>query len=161
MKTILITCAFIILGITRVNAQKIRMVDRHWVSAMSQNNSDTTYVINFWATWCKPCVEELPNFEKLNAAYQDKKVIVILVSCDFKKQLESRVIPFVKNKNLKSDVRFMNETDPNSWIDRVDSRFTGAIPSTLIINGAKEFRFFKEGETTYEELETTIKPLIQ
>lgn len=142
-------------------AQKIQMVDRNWVTSISQNNSDTTYVVNFWATWCKPCVEELPHFEKLNTTYKDQKVKVILVSCDFSKQLDSRVIPFVKNKNLHSDIRFMNETDPNTWIERVDSRFTGAIPATLIINGAKDFRFFKEGETTYEELETTIKPLIK
>jgi thiol-disulfide isomerase/thioredoxin len=141
-------------------AQTVKLVDRNWISAMSQNNSDTTYIINFWATWCKPCVEELPSFEKLNETYKDQKVKVILVSCDFKKQLDSRVIPFIKNKKMRSEVVLMNETDPNNWIERVDSRFSGSIPATLIINGKKDFRYFKEGETTFDELETIIKPVV-
>jgi thiol-disulfide isomerase/thioredoxin len=144
-----------------VKAQKVEMVDRNWISRMSQNNSDTTYVVNFWATWCKPCVEEIPHFEKLNALYAHQKVKVILVSCDFRKQLESRVLPFIKNKKIESKVVFMNETNPDTWIDKVDSKFTGAIPATLIINGKKDFRYFNEGETTFETLEAIVKPLTQ
>lgn len=158
---ILMVTMILMLGIKTTTAQNIQLVDREWVTAMGQNKSDTVYVINFWATWCKPCIEELPHFEKLNSAYQHQKVKVILVSCDFTKQLDSRVVPFVKNKNLKSDVRFMNETDPNTWIDRVDPQFSGAIPATLILKGSSNFRTFKEGETNYEELEQIIKPLIQ
>ncbi len=152
---LLIICAY------STKAQKVQLVDRNWINHMSQNNSDTTYIINFWATWCKPCVEEMPAFEKLTKEYKDKKVKVILVSCDFKKQLDSRVIPFINEKNIQSTVVFMNETDPNTWIERVDSKFSGAIPATLIINGKKDFRFFKEGETNYEELESIVKPLTQ
>ena len=141
-------------------AQNIQLVDRNWISAISQNNSDTTYVINFWATWCKPCIEELPAFEKLHAMYKNEKVKVILVSCDFMKQLNSKVRPFVKKQNLQSTILFMYEPDPNTWIEKLDSRFTGAIPATLILNGQKDFRYFKEGETTFDELHLIIKPLI-
>lgn len=144
-----------------VKAQRVELVDRNWIAHMSQNNSDTTYIINFWATWCKPCVEEIPHFEKLNATYKNQKVKVIMVSCDFKKQLETRVIPFIKNKKMESKVVFMNEINPDTWIDKVDSKFTGAIPATLILNGSKDFRYFNEGETTFEQLETIVKPLIQ
>jgi len=142
-------------------AQNIQLVDRNWISTISQNNSDTTYVINFWATWCKPCVEELPAFEKLHVMYKNEKVKVILVSCDFMKQLNSKVRPFVKKQHLQSTIVFMYETDPNTWIEKLDSRFTGAIPATLILNGQKDFRYFKEGETTFDELHLIIKPLIQ
>ena len=141
-------------------AQKIELVNRDWITQMSQNKSDTTYVINFWATWCKPCVEEIPHFEKLHSTYKNQKVKVIMVSCDFKKQLETRVIPFVQNKKMETTVVFMNETNPNNWIDKVDEKFSGAIPATLIINGSSNFRYFSEGETTYEILEQVIKPLI-
>jgi hypothetical protein len=54
----------------------------------------------------------------------------------------------------------MNKPNPNNWIDKVDEKFTGAIPATLIINGSSNFRYFSEGETTYERLEQVIKPLI-
>jgi len=156
-----ITLLLIISFYSQMQAQEIGLVNRNWVAAMSLNNSDTTYVINFWATWCKPCVDELPAFEKIGEQYKDEKVKILLVSCDFKKQLTQRVVPFVKQKKLKSSVVLMDESDPNSWIEKVDSRFTGAIPATLIINGKKDFRFFKEGEISFDELNTIIKPLTQ
>ena len=45
--------------------------------------SGKVYLIDFWATWCKPCIKELPAFEELNARYQDKGLKVVLVSLDF------------------------------------------------------------------------------
>lgn len=151
---------FVTFTIYQTKAQKVGLVNKEWIAAISQNTSDTTYIINFWATWCKPCVEELPAFETIQKKYKDQKVKVILVSCDFKKQLDLRVVPFIKTNGLKSEVVLMNETDPNNWIERVDSRFSGAIPATLIVNGSKQFRFFKEGEITLTELDTIVSPLI-
>ena len=60
--------------------------------------NDTTYVINFWATWCGPCVKEMPYIDSLNDHYKGQKVKVILVSLDFKKQIESRLIPYLNKK---------------------------------------------------------------
>lgn len=148
-----------LLAFNSINAQ-VRMVNAEWISHMSKNKSDTVYVINFWATWCKPCIEELPYFEQLTAKYANQKLKVILVSCDFKKQIESRLIPFTKQKNIMSEVVFMNETNPDTWIGLVDKRFSGAIPATLIIKGDTGFRHFSEGETTFEELDHIVKPLI-
>ena len=59
-----------------------------------QQQNDTTYVINFWSTWCAPCVKELPYFEQVNQKYTNRKVKVILVSLDFPKQLETKLKPF-------------------------------------------------------------------
>lgn len=161
MKKLALIIIILLAGLPAAFAQKVELVDRNWITRMSQNNSDTTYVINFWATWCKPCVEEIPYFEKLNSTYKDKKVKVIMVSCDFKKQLDTRVIPFIQNKKMLSKVVFMDESNPDNWIGKVDSKFTGAIPATLIINGSKDFRYFSEGETTFEKLEAIVKPIIQ
>lgn len=117
--------------------------------------NDTTYVINFWATWCKPCVAELPNFEKLNIQYKSKKVKVILVSLDMKKQVESALIPFIKRKSLQSEVILLNDPDANSWIEKVDSKWSGALPGTMIYN--KNTRQFYEQSFSYEALENEIK----
>src|SRR5690242_18603794 len=64
------------------------------------SNSDTLYVVNFWATWCGPCVKELPNFDKLQMDYKDKPLKVLLVSMDFKSKLNAAVIPFVKKRKI-------------------------------------------------------------
>lgn len=115
-----------------------------------RRHNDTTYIVNFWATWCAPCIAELPYFEKLNAEYKDQKVKVILVSLDFKKQIETGLLPFVKNKNIKSQVVHLGDPDANSWIGKVDSSWSGAIPATLIYN--KEKRYFYEQSFTYQQL---------
>jgi len=98
-----------------------------------QQKNDTTYVINFWATWCAPCVKELPYFEKLNQKYTDKKVKVILVSQDFSKQLEKKLKPFLEKNKLQSEVLVLIDPDANSWIDKVNPAWSGAIPATVII----------------------------
>lgn len=120
---------------------------------LTQKN-DTTYVVNFWATWCVPCVEELPHFEKLNEKYKDNKVKVLLVSIDMHKMVEDRLIPFIKKNNIKSDVVLLRDPDSNSWIPKVDSTWSGAIPATVIYN--KDRRKFYEKSFTYEELEKEV-----
>lgn len=121
---------------------------------LNQKN-DTLYVINFWATWCVPCVKELPHFEKLNTKYKSGKFKMLLVSLDFPKLLESRVIPFIKNKNLNAEVLLLNDPDANSWIEKVASEWTGAIPATIIYKN--DIRKFYEKSFTEEELETEIR----
>jgi len=104
----------------QVHGQGVRVVDYSQLSDVMSMNNDTTYVINFWATWCKPCVAEMPYFEELHRVTKGQKVRVLLVSLDFPSQLESRVIPFVEVRGLKPEVFLLNVGDPNKWIDKVD-----------------------------------------
>jgi thiol-disulfide isomerase/thioredoxin len=120
---------------------------------LTQKN-DTTYVVNFWATWCVPCVEELPNFEKINANYKENKVKVVLVSLDMVKMIEGKLLPFIKNKQIKSEVLLLRDPDADSWIPKVDSTWSGAIPATVIYNA--DNRKFYEKSFTYDELEKEI-----
>ncbi len=115
---------------------------------------DSTYVVNFWATWCQPCIEELPHFERLHSEYSDEKVKVLLVSMDMTKQVESRLIPYIDKNNLKSEVVHLSDPDADSWINKVDSTWSGAIPATLIYNRSK--RQFYEKSFTYPELQSEI-----
>ncbi|WP_235894406.1 TlpA disulfide reductase family protein [Flavobacterium zepuense] len=119
-----------------------------------KQKNDTTYVVNFWATWCVPCVEELPNFEKINAKYKENKVKVILVSLDMAKMVETKLLPFINQKQIKSQVLLLRDPDADSWIPKVDSTWSGAIPATLIYN--KDMRKFYERSFTYDELEKEI-----
>lgn len=97
-------------------------------------DNDTTYLINFWATWCKPCVEEMPYIEKINREYADKKVKVVLVSLDFKRLAEKKLIPFIEEHNIQSDVRLLADGFTSKWIDRVSSYWDGAIPYSVVYN---------------------------
>lgn len=115
-----------------------------------RHNDDTIYVINFWATWCAPCVKELPNFQEIHDTYSTKNVKVILVSLDFPDKLKSTLIPFVKNRNLSPQVILLDDPDENSWIPKIDESWSGAIPATLIYN--KNKRAFYEQSFTKENL---------
>jgi thiol-disulfide isomerase/thioredoxin len=119
--------------------------------------SDTTFVVNFWATWCAPCVKELPNFEQLRAANAGKKVKVLLVSLDYASQLDKKVKPFVKQRGLKSEVVLLNEPDPNEYIDKVDAKWSGALPFTLIVNNTTKQRLTFEKELSQTELATALR----
>jgi thiol-disulfide isomerase/thioredoxin len=114
-------------------------------------------VINFWATWCAPCVKELPLFEKINTE-QSAGVSVTLVSLDFADQVE-KVNSFITRKKLQSPVILLDNIDYNSWIDRVDTNWSGAIPATLIINPKTGHRKFIGKELKEGELEEAIKEL--
>ena len=92
------------------------------------------HIINFWATWCKPCVEELPYFEMINSQYSNEDVTVTLVSLDMPSMVDGHVIPFVKKNQIKSDVILLDDPKQNRWIPKVDKDWSGAIPATIIIN---------------------------
>ncbi len=121
-------------------------------------NNDTTYIVNFWATWCIPCVKELPYFEELNTKYADKNVKVCLVSLDFPESVQSRLIPFITKKNIKSKIVLLADSKTNKWIDKVDPAWSGAIPITLFLKG-KEKHFYEKNYHTTKELETDLLKL--
>ncbi len=126
-------------------------LERHYF----QNKNDSIYIINFWATWCKPCVKELPAFEKIASNCSDKKVKVLLVSLDFINKMDSQVVPFLKKNNIQSEVVLLDDGDANSWIPKVSPEWSGAIPATVIYKN--DTRKFYEQSFTFEELETELK----
>ncbi len=132
----------------------IPVYDEEGIQYYLEKADDKVHVVNFWATWCKPCVEELPDFERLNAEYKDKGVEVTLVSMDFEEQFESKLLPYVK-ENLKSNVIVVLPEKENEFPDVVSKNWSGALPATLIYN--KDKRFFIGGKTNYEELVEQIE----
>jgi thiol-disulfide isomerase/thioredoxin len=151
-------CVFLLLVLSSVSyGQNVKLLTVNQLQERIKNGKDSTYVVNFWATWCAPCVKELPHFEKLQAEFKSEKLAVLLVSVDFKSKLNSAVIPFVKRKNMKNEVFLLNESSPQEYIDRIEPTWSGSIPATIFIKGDK--RKFLETELTYEQLLTEYKKL--
>src|SRR5471030_1759528 len=90
-------------------SQNINVIKITDLEKRIKNNSDTTYIVNFWATWCAPCVKELPDFDSINKVYKGQQVKVLLVSMDFKEDLRSKLIPFIKEKKITSEVNLLDE----------------------------------------------------
>jgi thiol-disulfide isomerase/thioredoxin len=135
--------------------QKVRLLSIDQLYQRTEQGKDSIYIVNFWATWCAPCIKELPHFERLKEEYQSEKLAVLLVSVDFKSKLQSTVIPFVDRKKLKNEVFLLNESDPQEYIDKVHPTWSGSIPATLFISDKK--RKFVESELNYDQLITEYK----
>lgn len=131
-------------------AQNIPIIKQAELYDLLAKQDDTLRVVNFWATWCGPCVQELPHFEKLQRNHHEKPLKVVLVSLDFPSQLQKRVVPFVKKRKLTSTVLLLDGGDPNQWIDRVEPRWSGSIPATLFLYRGK--RLFYEGQLSEADL---------
>ena len=141
-------------------AQQVELVQFGRLQTLLEQVSDTTYIINFWATWCKPCVAELPVFEELNQQYAGQKVKILLISIDFAKDMQTRVVPFVERWQITTPVWLLNEPDYDSWINKVSQRWSGAIPATLILNNKKRKRIFFEQPLEYDQLEKELREFL-
>lgn len=117
-----------------------------------------TYVVNFWATWCKPCVKEIPYFEKLQSTYSSQELEVVLVSLDFPSKVDSQLLPFLEERHLRSQVILLDDPHQNRWIPKIDKDWSGAIPATLIFNANR--RSFYEKSFTFMSLEAELQDFL-
>lgn len=131
------------------------------LQALMQPNPDTVRIINFWATTCRPCIEEMPSFDRFHREYSlskdgQKPVQVLFVSLDFKRDIETKVVPFVKKRGIQAPVVFLGPPK-SAEIDGVDASWSGSMPATLIIGTKAGQRSFYEKKMEYDELKDFVK----
>src|SRR3954468_16129413 len=149
MKNFLIVIVILSLNFT-VLSQQVHLITINELNNRIYKGRDTTFIINFWAVSCAPCIKELPYFEKLTDQFKKEKLKVLLINVDFKSELNSSVIPFVKRKKLRNEIFLLDEENQQEYIERIDSNWSGSIPATLIIKNTK--RKFFEKDLSYDEL---------
>jgi thiol-disulfide isomerase/thioredoxin len=136
----------------------IPVFDFDAIEPLFRKNNDTLYIYNFWATWCVPCIKEMPYFEDVNESYSDKKVRVILVNLDYSEEIESKLIPYMVENDIRSRVVNLDDQDANSWIPKVDPEWDGAIPATLMKKNNR--REFITGSLTHKDLLTKVNEFL-
>ena len=138
-----------------INAQTTAVYKIDGLLKRIHNSSDTTYIVNFWATWCKPCVAELPEFEKLHTAkYHNVKVLLICM--DFKEELNKKVKTFLDKNKYTAEVILLDEVNGNDFINKISEKWSGAIPATLVTKRNPWSNEFIEGKITAEKLAAMI-----
>lgn len=124
--------------------------------------TDSVLVVNFWATWCAPCVAELPEFVHLDSVIKAQKLParILMVSFDFKRDLQSKLIPFVSERIPALGCVLFSDSDTDAFIGSVDKEWSGSLPATLIIKQSGTCRTFMERQVSREELEQLVKSCI-
>ena len=150
--------SFLVFSENGKSETEVKVVDFKQLQPLLEKKNDTIYVVNFWATWCAPCIKEIPYFEQFGEKYREKKVKVLMVSLDMRNQLETKVIPFIEKEKMKNEVILLDDPKFNDWIPLVEKSWNGAIPATLIYGNG--FREFYPKELIFAELEEIVEPLL-
>jgi thiol-disulfide isomerase/thioredoxin len=155
----LLFIVFTVCCLQSLQAQEIRKLKIDQLMKMIDTAS-TPLVINFFATWCGPCIREIPWFEKHIAA-SNKKVKLLLVSIDFADDYPRAITMFIKKQAFKSQVVWLNETDADIFCPPVDKSWDGAIPVTLMVNNSKKYRQFYGQQLPEEKFKLELAKLLQ
>jgi thiol-disulfide isomerase/thioredoxin len=150
-------------GSTSIDTPKdsltIQIMDYDELKPLLELNNDTTYVFNFWATWCLPCVKELPYFIQLDSVYREEPFRLVLVSLDFKKDYLRKLQPFVRERGIQEHVIVLEDHRSDYWINDIDRSWGGSIPATLVYKGKKR-AFFERTFHHVNELSDIVKPFL-
>jgi thiol-disulfide isomerase/thioredoxin len=120
-------------------------------------DNDTVYVVNFWATFCRPCVGEIPYFISLVKKYEKQKVKLLLVSLDLPSYYPARIRAFAAQRRFNVPLAWLDETNADVFCPMIDPRWSGAIPATLIVNHKTGYRKFFEDEMKASEFERELQ----
>ena len=153
---ILLLCWFGGLAAEAQSVQKIRITELADYIAQC----DHPLIINFWATFCVPCVKEIPYFQSTVGRYKDKGVELILVSLDLPDYYPAKIAAFARKSDLTARILWLNETDADYFCPKVDSGWSGGIPCSLFINNATHYRRFFDRQLTDAQVEPAIREMI-
>jgi thiol-disulfide isomerase/thioredoxin len=123
--------------------------------------SDHPLVVNFWATWCAPCIEEIPYFQEEVKKHAGQKAELVLVSLDFKDAYPSQLASFIKKKNYEATFFWLDETNADHFCPQIDPKWSGSIPSTLFINNKTGYRKFYERQLTHPQFVLNMQDLVK
>jgi thiol-disulfide isomerase/thioredoxin len=123
-------------------------------------NSDHPIVLNCWATWCAPCIEEIPYFIETVKKYKDQKVELLLVSLDFANSYPNKILDLIKKKQFEATFFWLNETNADYFCPKIDPKWDGTLPSTLFVNTKTGYRKFFGRPMTDRQVELEVSRLI-
>ena len=154
-----ISILFLLLAGTCLKAQTIQKWKLKDLQSAIKNAKKPT-VFNFWATYCVPCIKELPHFKDLADQYKNEGVTLILVSLDLPEAYPNKIQTFAKDHNMNSMIVFLDESDADLFCPIVDKSWSGAIPATLFINPHTHYHKFLEDEISKEKFKLELEAML-
>jgi thiol-disulfide isomerase/thioredoxin len=125
------------------------------------SKADKPTILNFWASFCKPCLEEMPYFQELAKKYEKEGVQLILVNLDNASWYPKKLKALADKRKITADIAFLDETDADLFCPAVDPSWSGAIPASIFLNNKTGYKKFFEEQLEKDELEKEIKAMIR
>jgi thiol-disulfide isomerase/thioredoxin len=151
-------CFIALLAVSSIlAAQSYLKVNASQLEELLKQKNDTTYVFNFFASWCAPCIQELPELKAFAQEHAGEKVRLIFVSLDFEEDAEEALIPLLRKFEIIQPVWLLTETG-NRWITRIDKQWNGSIPATMVFNNQHKMRVFVTQRVNRAMLNQYLQP---
>jgi thiol-disulfide isomerase/thioredoxin len=154
--------SFVVILVTSFSNVKAQDIPKWKIGDLEAyiKKSDKPTVINFWATFCKPCIAEIPHFQKLVKQYEKEGVQLLLVSLDMQEMYPEKIKIFADKFKFTAPIVFLDETNADIFCPKVDKKWSGAIPASIFINNKTGYRKFFEAEMSEEKFESELNSLI-
>jgi thiol-disulfide isomerase/thioredoxin len=159
-KLVLTALLFFGFAFTNANAQSIPKWKLNDLKA-AISKADKPTIFNFWATFCKPCVAEIPYFQQLAKKYESAGVQLVLISLDLSEAYPKQISSFASKYKFTSPIKFLDETNADLFCPAVDDSWSGAIPASLFVNNKSGYRKFFEEQLSKEKLEKEIQSMLK
>jgi thiol-disulfide isomerase/thioredoxin len=153
---LIIVLLFLAATINSQEIKKIKITDLE----KTIKESKTPLIINFWATFCKPCVEEIPYFQEAIKKYKKDSIRLLLVSLDLQDLYPVKIRSFASKRKFTAPILWLDEYNADYFCPKVDSAWSGAIPATLFVNNKTGYRKFFEEQLSKEKLEKEIQAML-
>jgi thiol-disulfide isomerase/thioredoxin len=123
-------------------------------------HSNHPLLVSFWATYCVPCLEEIPLFSDITDKYKREGMELLLVSLDMPKNYPEKILKFAIEKKFPKGIAWLQETDADYFCPKIDEQWSGAIPASLFVNNKIHFRKFFEQAISEKELEKAVGEML-
>ncbi len=158
IKAISISVGLLLGSLYQLSAQQVRNMKMTELNELIET-STTPMVINFWATWCVPCLQEIPYFISVAKEFKEEGVSLLLVSLDMQED-SAKVEPFAIKRKITAPIVWLNETNADYFCPIIDDRWSGSVPATLFVNTKMKYRKFLEKALSEETLRKEIQQLV-
>ncbi|MCP9235916.1 TlpA disulfide reductase family protein [Lewinella sp. JB7] len=128
------------------------------VAPLFNQQNDTTYLINFWATWCKPCLEELPLLQQLEQEYREGPLRVILVSLDTEPGAIARIPGYLSRRGINLPTIVLTD-ERQGWMRDLDDKWNGALPTTVIYRNNLRY-IYRRNFISLPDVLAAVEPLV-
>jgi len=157
----IVTVAWLSLNVTTLAAETLTQIDANDLRAELDALHGRVVLVNFWATWCRPCLEEIPALMELETQLRDSGFSLVAVSLDEPDGAESLVRPFME-KWFPGFTSFLSiERDRDDMVSVIDAAWNEILPTSYLVARDGSIAERIQGKNSAEAFAAKIQSLIQ